>query len=357
MVLPHLPKDNSGRYPSIDIFRGVAIFTMLMANSAAGSLIPPHHFWLRIYGSFAAPIFIFLAGFMVGISYQKHSITYFIKRGLEVILVAALIDVLIWRVLPFTTFDVLYLIGLGIPVAAFTLKMKTPIRILLCLLFFALGPIFQHFFFYEPTVHEFSLDGDLSLHELMSYFRWDHTFHWWIKSWLFDGWFPVFPWMGFIIAGTLTFTHGSRIVNNVIIFLPLGTILFCSGLTWLYFHRPLEQREEYSELFYPPGIAYLCAAIGSITIGVSTLKFLKPKFGLQFLRYLGSCSLFIYIFHSAVIYFVLDSYFTELPLQNYLLLYAVFAAIMIFSAWILFELKQKPAWKKVPKFLKFIFGG
>ncbi len=350
MVLPHLPKDNSNRYPSIDIFRGLAIFTMLMANSAAESLIPPHHFWLRIYGSFAAPIFIFLAGFMVGIGYQKHPLTYFIKRGLEVILVGALIDVLIWRIVPFTTFDVLYLTGLGIPVAAFTLKLKTPIRILLCILFFAAGPILQHLYFYDSTMYEFNLKG-------FSFAQFPDGIKWWLKSWLFDGWFPVFPWIGFVIAGTLVFTHGSRIVNNVKYFLPLGIILFFAGLTWLYFHRPFEEREAYSELFYPPGIAYLCAAIGAITIGVSSLKYLKPKFGLQFLRYLGSCSLFIYIFHSAIIYFVLDNYFTELPLKEYLLMYAVFAAAMIFCAWILFELKQKMFWKKVPKFLKFIFGG
>jgi hypothetical protein len=406
MVLPHLPKDSAGRYPGIDIFRGIAIFTMLAANSAAESLAAPHHFWFRIYGSFAAPIFVFLAGFMVGIGYQKHPLSYFIKRGLEIIPVAALIDTFIWRDLPGTTFDVLYLTGLGIPVAAYTLKLKTPVRILLCILFFALGPILQHVYSYETFVHEFAfkfipLSNSIwiiiwlsiivcagvfflpikpSVKKIISYFYFailsvlagiflyksislgvtaaiPPTPNWWLKSWLFDGWFPVFPWMGFIIAGTLAFTHASRIVNNVKIFLPIGIILFLTGLTWLYFRRPIEEREGYSELFYPPRAPYLCAAIGAITIGLSVLKYLKPVFGLQFLRYLGSCSLFIYIFHSAIIYFVLDNYFTELSLKDYLMMYACFAAFMIVCAWILFELKHKPGWKKLPKFLRFIFGG
>lgn len=352
MILSHLQKDNSGRYPAIDIFRGVAIFTMLAANSAAGSLASPHHFLFRIYGSFAAPIFIFLAGFMVGLGYQKHPLSYFIKRGLEVILVGALIDVLIWRIIPFTTFDVLYLTGLGIPVAAFTLKLKTPLRIFLCILFFALGPALQHFFFYEPMVHEFSLEGFK-----MPSLNIPHTFHWWIKSWLFDGWFPVFPWMGFIISGTLVFTHGSFIVKRFELFLVTGFILFMGGLTWLYYHPPIAEREFYSELFYPPGLAYLAAATGAITIGVCLLKFLRPVAGLQLLRYLGSCSLFIYIFHSAVIYFVLDNYFTELPLKKYLLLYFVFAALNIFLAWLIFEAKKNEGWKRLPKILRFIFGG
>jgi uncharacterized membrane protein len=352
VILPHLQKDQAGRYPAIDIFRGVAIFTMLAANSAAGSLAQPHHFWFRIYGSFAAPIFVFLAGFMVGIGYQKHPLSYFIKRGLEVIFVGALIDVLIWRIIPFTTFDVLYLTGFGIPVAAFTLKLKTPLRIFLCILFFALGPILQHFFYYEPMVHEFSLEGFV-----LPKINAAHTFHWWIKSWLFDGWFPVFPWMGFILFGTLVFTHGSRIITRTKIFLATGIILFLAGLTCLYFHRPIDEREFYSELFYPPGTAYLLAATGAILIGVSAMKYLKPVYGLQLLRFLGSCSLFIYIFHSAVIYFVLDNYFTDLPLEKYIPLYLVFAALNIFIAWLLFEAKKKEGWKNLPKVVKFIFGG
>ncbi|CAN5244436.1 hypothetical protein BH09BAC5_BH09BAC5_09530 [soil metagenome] len=350
MILEQLPKDQSGRYSSVDIFRGVAIFTMLAANSAAESLAAPHHFLFRIYGSFAAPIFIFLAGFMVGIGYKKHSLVYFIRRGLEVILVGALIDVLIWRIIPFTTFDVLYLTGLGIPIAAFTLKLKTPLRIFLCLLFFVLGPLLQHFFYYESGVHEFSLID-------FSGAQFPDGVKWWLKSWLFDGWFPVFPWMGFIMAGTLVFTHGEVIVKKSGVFLSAGIIFFLGGLLWIYFHRSIEEREGYSELFYPPGIAYLCAATGAILIGVSVLKYLKPVFGLQLLRYLGSCSLFIYIFHSALIYFVLDNYFVELNLENYILLYVCFAAVNIFVAWLIFEWKKKEGWKRVPKFLRFIFGG
>ncbi len=408
MILPHLSQDEKGRYPAIDIFRGVAIFTMLAANSAAGSLVPPHHFWFRIYGSFAAPIFVFLAGFMVGIGVEKHPLSYFAKRGLEIILVGALIDLLIWRVIPGTTFDVLYLTGFGIPVAAFTLKLKTPLRIFLCILFFALGPILQHIYLYEPMVHEFSftflpfsgtawmgiwlaiaigagilfipMNSGIKKIVRYSYFallaigagiflyksisqgiepviETPAGTKWWLKSWLFDGWFPVFPWIGFVIAGTLAYTHGSRIVNNTRIFLPVGIILFFGGLTRLYFHRPIAEREDYSELFYPAGVGFICAALGAITIGVSVLKYLKPKSGLQFLRYLGSCSLFIYILHSAVIYLVLDNYFDRLELKNYIPMYACFAAVMITCAWILFELKQKPFWKNVPKFLRFIFGG
>ena len=152
-ILDHIPRDEHRRYPAIDIFRGVAILTMLCANSAAESLqssyineyAGPHHFYIRIYGSFAAPIFVFLAGFMVGIGSEKHPPLYFLKRALEIFAVAALIDRFIWHVMPFTSFDVLYLTAFGIIVSALLLKQNVVIRIIFMLICFALGPILQHF--------------------------------------------------------------------------------------------------------------------------------------------------------------------------------------------------------------------
>jgi uncharacterized membrane protein len=349
MIIKHLHQDEMGRYPAIDIFRGVAIFTMLAANAAAESLAPPHHFAFRIYGSFAAPIFVFLAGFMIAAGYGKHSPAYFLRRGLEIILVGALIDVLIWRIVPLTTFDVLYLIGFGICLAGTFMKLNTPVRVTLTLLCLGAGPLLQQFVAYDERVHEFELAG-FSFSEL------PQGFSWWIKSWLTDGWFPVFPWLGILFAGTLAVTHGAQVAKRTAVFLPFGIVLFLSGLSWLFFHRPIESREGYSELFYPPGIPYLFAASGAIITGLSLMRFFKQANGLQLLRYLGSCSLFIYILHSAVIDFVLDAYFTNLSLEKFTLMYVLFAAAMIACARVLLEMKKKSSWKKVPKPLRFIFG-
>lgn len=350
MITTELERDTTGRYPAIDIFRGVAIFTMLCANSAAESLAAPHPFLLRIYGSFAAPIFIFLAGFMVALTARKDSIVSCFMRGLAVLLVAALIDVLIWHVTPFTTFDVLYLIGLGIPIAAITLRMKIGLRVFLCLACLAAGPLLSRAVGYDKTVHEFDLHG-VSTTGIVS------EPGWWVRSFLLEGWFPVFPWMGILLLGSIICTHGDFIVREWILFLPVGLIMAGSGVTWLHYHPPIDEREGYSELFYPPGWVYIGAACGAIIAGTSLLGNLKPKFGLQLLRYLGSCSLFIYIVHSAVISFVLDKYFTDLSLKKFLLMYAAFAAAMILLAWVLFRVKQTEGWQKIPKPLRFVFGG
>ena len=58
--------ESGGRDLSVDVLRGLAIVTMVAANLAAEMLRQPHPFWLRAYGSFAAPTFVVVAGMMVG---------------------------------------------------------------------------------------------------------------------------------------------------------------------------------------------------------------------------------------------------------------------------------------------------
>jgi uncharacterized membrane protein len=350
MILDRLPSDELKRYPGIDIFRGIAIFTMLMANSAAESLEGPHNFIVRIYGSFAAPVFVFLAGFMVAIGSRKHNTAYFFRRAIEIIVVAMLIDFFIWKIIPFTTFDVLYLTALGIPVAALVLRMKFSLQIIVAAGLLIMGPVLQSCFTYEAGVHEFFVK-DFSISGMPA------GVTWWFKSLIMDGWFPVFPWMGILVSGALVAKHGAVIIDKANVFIAIGFVLFFVGITWLYFYRPLEAREGYSELFYPPGGAYLVAAAGVILVGTAFLKYLKPVYGLQVFQWLGSCSLFIYILHSALIAFVLDEYFTALPLKNFLLLYIVFVAVNVLFAFLFFQLKKKTGWKQLPQVVRFIFGG
>lgn len=350
MILDKLPTDSLKRYPSIDMLRGIAIFTMLMANSAAESLVTPHSYLIRIYGSFAAPIFIFLAGFMVAIGSRKHNTPYFFRRGIEILVVAALIDIFIWGIIPFTTFDVLYLTGIGIPVAALLMKTKFPVQLICVVGMILLGPILQMMFNYNAEVHEFSI-SEFSSSQLPS------GVLWWFKSLLMDGWFPVFPWMGILVAGAMVAKHGAVLIDKAKLFFAIGVVLFLAGITWLYFHPAIAEREGYSELFYPPGAAYLIAATGALLMSIVLLRYLKPVYGLQVLQWLGSCSLFIYIFHSALICFVLDEYFLAWPLANFLGLYVAFAAVNIAFAFLFFQLKKKAWWKKLPQVVRFVFGG
>jgi len=119
---PDRPSPQNTRDLTIDILRGLAIFTMLCAN-AIGYVTPSseHPVWIKFYGSFAAPLFILLAGYMasMGLVQKGYPFSYYMKRGLMVILTAVVIDTLIWEILPFTTFDVLYVIGFSLPLIYF----------------------------------------------------------------------------------------------------------------------------------------------------------------------------------------------------------------------------------------------
>ncbi len=85
------------RDTTIDTLRGLAIFTMVAANMAPGVLAEPHPFWFRIYGTFAAPLFILISGMMVTLTSKTkdHTLKYFFVRGVIIMIVGALIDVLI----------------------------------------------------------------------------------------------------------------------------------------------------------------------------------------------------------------------------------------------------------------------
>lgn len=147
------------RDSSIDILRGLAIFTMIPANMAAHGLAEPHSFGFRLYGSVAAPLFVFLAGMMVVYTLNKKSYTlsYYIKRAGLTCLIAVLIDTLIWGTLPFLTFDVLYVIAFAMPVIYFFYRLPTWAQVLIVCAIFALTPILQQTMGYNPTPEESAL--------------------------------------------------------------------------------------------------------------------------------------------------------------------------------------------------------
>ena len=102
------------RITHYDILRGIAISLMVMANSAASiyTHIPP--LFMRLMGSFAAPCFMLLAGMVLALS-EKHQPV----RGLYILAFGCLVDVGIWHIMPFMTFDVLYTIGVAIIITAY----------------------------------------------------------------------------------------------------------------------------------------------------------------------------------------------------------------------------------------------
>ena len=335
---------------TIDTLRGFAIFTMIAANLAGRVLAEPHPLAFRFYGSFAAPLFILLAGMMVGFSSLKKSYTfpYFFKRGISVIGMAALLDILVYRTYPFITWDVLYLIGFSLIAAYLFNPLKIWLKFLIVLMIFALTPFLQHYLGYLipiPDLHswnEVKLTGAWQI----------------IKRWLIDGWFPIFPWLGFsflgVIFASLRWAKPEKPTFRLTL-LP-GIIIFLAGGIYLLMQvGGLVIREGYSELFYPPTIAYSLTAIGVIII-LFALVDLKPSLLIyRPLQAMGEAALFIYILHLALIEFALYPFYQNSNFLTFLLFYLILLVICIITAYALRIVRKK--WLKPPFLIRMLIGG
>jgi len=338
---------------SIDILRGLAIFTMTAANMAGGLLEEPHPFLFRFYGSFAAPIFIMLAGMMVASTShrEEHNFSYYLKRGLLILLTAALIDLFIWKLYPFMGVDVLYLIGLSLPIACAFKKLEKKVQIITIGLIFALTPILQKIIGYADNPPSISLSSEFSV-------LWSNSSSI-LKAWVIDGWFPIFPWLGFSLSGVFlaNFRDIGKFVDEKIrkqIFFFSISILLAGIILWQFFPGPLLTREGYSELFYPPTIAYICCAIGAAILILFIidsrphLKIFAP------LRALGESSLFFYILHLALIGFAIGLDFSTKDFLLFLSLYIGLSLLLFITAFVLRKLKQN--WKNKPFLARFLLG-
>jgi uncharacterized membrane protein len=181
------------RYPSIDILRTIAIALMVQV-----------HFLENLSGAigvgptgYAAPLFTFLSGvsYRLWVNSQEargrkdadiSKIT--IRRGLFLFGTGFLFNVLVW--LPEDTFnwDILTFIGTAMLLLNVVRKMPTPIPLLICLLVFGLSPLFRGVSDYPAYWINGYFECDLNLSEVTLGF-------------LVNGFFPIFPWIIFPVAG------------------------------------------------------------------------------------------------------------------------------------------------------------
>lgn len=341
------------RDTTVDILRGIAIFTMFAANMAALVLAEPHPMWFRFYGTFAAPLFIFLSGMMVafGATKKKQGFNYFLKRGFLIVIIGALIDIGVYQIFPFTTFDVLYLIGISIPIIYLIFQSKsTPLQIIIALAILGVAPLLQKIWGYHAYPTEYYFDGtilpeDPSQRGCL------------LQNWFIDGWFPVFPWLGFAVLGAIFSTWRAKLwefnrflfLMVVVLFLVTGGILFHLSPGELY------SREGYSELFYPVTYGFIFLALGVIGLlfylvqRMSSLRIYLP------LQMLGEVSLLMYILHQVIIRYIYGLYWPEQSMTIFIILYAVLAAALLLVAYGIRLLKKR--WQQPPYLIRLLLGG
>lgn len=306
------------RSHAIDALRGAAIVSMFAANLAGPCLLPPHPLWLRIYGSFAAPSFVFLAGMMTSMAGREGALPRLLKRSLLLLALAAGIDLLCWGIDPFETFDVLYLLGLALPIAGLCLRLGPLLHLLLAATILALTPWLHRALGYGPLLP-------------------DHLAYPW-PAWrrlLVDGWFPLFPWLGVALLGGAVGRLKPLAAPRRRWLAPLGASLALAGaVAWWLAPPTLVTRSGYSELFYPPSPQYLALALGAVLLALALFDWLERHYTLAWLVVLGRSSLLLYVSHVALIAFVLDEWFEARTVPEFLALYAVMGVGLWSLAWL-----------------------
>ncbi|MBI3136632.1 MAG: DUF1624 domain-containing protein [Bacteroidetes bacterium] len=361
---------------SVDILRGIAIFAMIAANMAPYNFLEPHSFSFRIYGSMAAPMFIFLAGMMVSYTatIKAHKLNYYLKRALATLAVAMLIDTFIWDILPFVTYDVLYVIAPAMPLIFFFIKLPRIAQLILIAVIFGVTPVLQYYLGYADSPAEVSLSEENYLQKASEISVW--------RQFLHEGWFPFFPWIGVALSGAFVGSFKFKTVPEIFNknLLIAGLALLISGIgMWLFFmpevstnegfdgspqsplfYKFLITRDGYSELFYPPTLFYLFTFLGFILILIPlTAKFQKNRV-LNLLTVYGRSSLLVYILHTlfiALIFANENSVFGNIGQHSF----GIFMGLYLLHALVLwlicFGVQKLKQGKQFPFLINFILGG
>jgi uncharacterized membrane protein len=334
------------RDKSLDVLRGIAIFIMIFANAAPFIVAEPHPFWIRSIDSYAAPIFIALAGFGISFATREQIKSNFkpkiLIRGVLIILVAVLIDIFTWNISPFVGYDVLYVIGFSVVLSSFFDKISSLILLISAILILLLAVFFQVYLAYPEQISDIPLTA-------FSF----STFSQHFDSFIFAGWFPIFPWLAIFILGYLGGRAKARFGRLKYIFTLIFLLVYSSSLFYIY-HQDKTIRDGFSELFYPADFAFSLHMIALLLLIWINFSFFKSKVFYLF-SVLGRNSLFIYMFHTFIISKLIVLIY-ELTEESSLSTYFIFYCAIYAVSFLLLYIKKTSKWKKAPYIFRFIFG-
>lgn len=347
---------------SIDILRGISIVIMLGAN-VLGYVTPSeaHPLWFHFYASIAAPLFVLLSSYMIYVnaSKGKHKLPYYLLRGGLLVLTGALIDVICWRSFPFTAFDILYLIGFAMPLLYLIGKLKLRYRYAVVIIIFIIQALLAYNIEYVPRglaqVDLFAPDIKSNPPRFLLNI---------LKGWLYDGWFPVFPWLAWAVVGTIIAHYrnisGSLANRKAVIIGLISAIGGFMALAFFLTKNTLFDRvksiENYDELFYPATPYFFVWCIGIILLLFALVDTIQKNRYLHCFVIFGQSSLFVYIFHTIIVANVVTCFFDAD--RDLMVGWAVSILLVIISfaaAFGIYLLKKKRQSKNF--FFNFFFGG
>lgn len=259
------------RYSSIDILRTIAIVLMVLV-----------HFMENLAGKpawnpagFGAPFFAFLSGVSYSLWLQGREtktkseeliskIT--IRRGLFLIGLGFLFNILVWLPEDVFNWDVLTFIGSAILVLNFVRRLPPAVSVFIALLLCVFSPVLQKLADYDLYWTDGYFSGDFTLTDIfIGYF--------------FTGYFPLFPWLALPLIG---FTCGNYMLSNTQLRIVevrniafIGTSLVLMSLLLQYFHSSLPAQfvvnPTIAWTMFPPSLSYLSGTIGMTLLSLATL--------------------------------------------------------------------------------------
>jgi uncharacterized membrane protein len=333
----------------IDALRGLAIVAMVASHLARDLLVDPHPLWLRMYGSVAAPLFITLAGMLVAqtSARKRHPLGYYLERGLIILCLAAAVDVLLWGIYPLVGFDVLYLIGVAVPLTALFARLSSTWQTFLLVAILGLSAFCRQLYGYSEQVLAFPLTDHPS--ELVDEAGLI------VQQWLVAGWFPMLPWLFFSFLGVRLNdwrqAGAARFVPHVLR-VAAGLTAMGAALAW-FFPPQTIVRGGYTELFYPPTLVYVLLATAVVLLLLAVAG--RPWIQQRFLVALGQCSLLMYIVHLALIHWVLLPLLDEVDLALFTILYTALVLVLVGLAEGV-DLYKRRSERQLPFMLRFLLG-
>lgn len=202
------PGSTAARQPSIDVLRAVAIVLMVTVHfvenlsgaygADGGPFLGAYRYWWLPTG-FAAPLFTFLSGasyrfWVVGQERRGRDTDAIskatIRRGLFLILLGLVFNVAVWMPEDVFNWDILTFIGAALIVLDVVRRLPPAVPLVACGILVTLAPVLRLIAGY----------GD---YWTAGYFDYDFTLGDVVLGFLVTGFFPIFPWLVFPIAGFL----------------------------------------------------------------------------------------------------------------------------------------------------------
>jgi uncharacterized membrane protein len=340
------------RDTGIDVMRGIAVFTMVSANLAGSVLAEPHPLWLRFFGTFAAPFFVMLSGMMVasGASGKGYGLTHYLVRGALVMAMGVLIDVIIiWRIAPFMTVDVLYLIGLSLPIAYLFGKLPLSLKVVVILAIIGVTPYLVSMLGYADYPSEIGILGGEGVEG-------EHNTSV-LSHWLVDGWFPIFPWLAVALFGTLLaeLRQARKSFADPQIVLGAFVLFFAGAALWAAYPGALMTRDGYSEMFYEATPGFIVTSLGLAVLIFAAVDINPKVASLAPFAVFGEAALAMYCLHLVFIDHVIVPLISADDLTTYVGEYAALLAVLQVIGWGIRRLKQ--SWKTRPFIVRFLIGG